>query len=49
VPPFLPVVDWSAINRLYITLLLAFATAFAGATVVLMRMKVHRVLKIGEE
>jgi hypothetical protein len=49
VPPFLPVVDWSATNRLYITLLLAFATAFAGATVVLMRMQVHRVLKIGEE
>jgi ABC-type antimicrobial peptide transport system permease subunit len=49
VPPFYPQEDWLAVGRIYLTLMLAFLASLAIATALLVRGRIHRVLRIGQE
>jgi ABC-type lipoprotein release transport system permease subunit len=49
VPPFYPQEDWLAVGRIYLTLMLAFLASLGIATALLVRGRIHRVLRIGQE
>jgi hypothetical protein len=49
IPPFLPMEDWVAVGRLYLTLLIAFIVSLGIATRLLWKANIHRALRIGQE
>ena len=49
IPPFMPLENWTAVIKLYLTLLTAFITTLGIATGVLWRSNIHRALRIGQE
>lgn len=49
VPPFLIVTPWPTIFRLYLILVVIFAAALATSVWLLRRMRVHAVLRLGEQ
>ncbi|HUV90847.1 MAG TPA: FtsX-like permease family protein [Anaerolineae bacterium] len=49
VPPFLIVTPWATIVRLYIILVIVFLVALAASVHLLRRMRVHAVLRLGEQ
>lgn len=49
VPPFYPQEDWLAVGRIYLALMLAFLASLGVATAFLVRGRIHRVLRIGQE
>jgi hypothetical protein len=49
VPPFIPQDNWPAVLRLILGLGVAYLLALAVGTLLLMRTRMHRVLRIGEE
>ena len=49
IPPFMPLENWTAVIKLYLTLLLAFIATLGIATGVLWRSNIHRALRIGQE
>ncbi len=48
-PPFLVRNDWSAIGRIYLSLMIAFFISLGIATALLWRTQLHQVLRVGEE
>jgi ABC-type antimicrobial peptide transport system permease subunit len=49
IPPFMVQTDWTLVVRVYITLVIAFLLSLGIAIFFLWRVKIHRVLRIGEE
>jgi flagellar motor component MotA len=49
VPPFLVETPWISIFRLYIILIVIFGIALAVSVQLLRRMRVHAVLRLGEQ
>jgi putative ABC transport system permease protein len=49
IPPFMPLENWLAVIKLYLTLLIAFITTLGVATGILWRSNIHRALRIGQE
>jgi hypothetical protein len=49
VPPFYPREDWLAVGRIYLALMLAFLASLGIATAFLVRGRIHRILRIGQE
>jgi HAMP domain-containing protein len=49
VPPFLIVTPWATILRLYVILVVVFLAALAASVHLLRRMRVHAVLRLGEQ
>jgi putative ABC transport system permease protein len=49
VPPFLIVTPWSTIFRLYVILVVVFLVALVASVHLLRRMRVHAVLRLGEQ
>jgi hypothetical protein len=49
IPPFMPLENWAAVFKLYLTLLIAFMTSLGIATYILWRSNIHRALRIGQE
>jgi len=49
IPPFMVQTDWNLVIRVYITLVIAFLLSLGIAIFFLWRVKIHRVLRIGEE
>jgi hypothetical protein len=49
IPPFIVQTDWFLVLRVYITLVAAFLLSLGIAIFFLWRVKIHRVLRIGEE
>lgn len=49
IPPFLVVTPWPTIFRLYLILVIIFAAALAMSVWLLRRMRVHAVLRLGEQ
>jgi ABC-type antimicrobial peptide transport system permease subunit len=49
IPPFLPLENWTAVIKLYLTLMIAFMTTLGIATGLLWRSNIHRALRIGQE
>jgi len=49
VPPFRPYDDWAAVGQIYLVLGGALVLCLSVATVLLWRVRLHRVLRIGEE
>jgi putative ABC transport system permease protein len=49
VPPFLVITPWGIIVRLYVILIVIFAAALAVSVHLLRRMRVHAVLRLGEQ
>jgi ABC-type antimicrobial peptide transport system permease subunit len=49
IPPFIVQTDWTLIIRVYITLVIAFLISLGMAILFLWRVKIHRVLRIGDE
>ena len=49
VPPFLVVTPWGTIFRLYVILVIVFLVALAASVHLLRRMRVHAVLRLGEQ
>ena len=48
-PPFLAETDWLAVGQIYLTLTIAFLISLGMAVLLLWRMQIHRVLRVGEE
>lgn len=48
-PPFIARNDWGAIGRIYLTLTIAFLLSLGLATALLVRTRLHRILRVGEE
>jgi len=49
IPPFVVQTDWALIVRVYFTLVIAFLLSLGMSIVFLWRIRIHRVLRIGEE
>ena len=49
VPPFLIVTPWSTIFQLYVILVIVFLVALVASVHLLRRMRVHAVLRLGEQ
>jgi putative ABC transport system permease protein len=49
VPPFLIVTPWSTIVRLYVILVVVFLVALVASVHLLRRMRVHTILRLGEQ
>jgi putative ABC transport system permease protein len=49
IPPFIPQSEWSAVIRIILVLLGGFLLILASGTFFLWRIKLHQVLRIGEE
>jgi ABC-type lipoprotein release transport system permease subunit len=49
IPPFIPQTDWLSIIRLYLILAGSFIIAMGIGTFLLMKARIHRVMRIGQE
>jgi ABC-type antimicrobial peptide transport system permease subunit len=49
IPPFIVQTDWSLVVRVYLTLVGSFLLSLGIGSFFLWRVKIHRVLRIGEE
>lgn len=49
IPPTIPRMNWSAVIGIYITLTIGYIVSIGIGTFFLWRMKIHRVIRIGEE
>jgi hypothetical protein len=49
IPPFVPRANWVAVGSLYLFLALAFLTILGIVTALLWRVRLHRVLRVGQE
>ena len=49
IPPFMVQTDWTLVIRVYLTLVIVFLLSLGIAIFFLWRVKIHRVLRIGEE